>query len=649
MNPHDRRSGLWCVTLLGAALAAACGPAVVSAAESSSPPPAAVRLVPKETVLGTIPLPGQTSDEELKSETLGDARSTRPMIAVTADGKRLAYAVRSKGEGEFVVVDGVKGKVYTTVSGLQASADGQHVAYVAIDVSSQRLVLDGVEQPPQRSVGFRFSPVGHRLAWFAEWLPEKPAAGGAPAAPLTAGRWQVMVDGAAEPPCDGVEFLDFSPDGRHVAYLARRGGKQCMVVDGAAGPLFEKIMARTFAFSPGGKHFIYEARDGQQALAVMDGNRRTEIDRFEKDDLIPIAEWPAMLVAAFSPDGEHVAFTARAPEGEVVLCDGKAGKAYESIEGLTFSPEGNHLAYIAEKSDKQHLVVDDVEHREFDHVSNGVLTGGLVFSPDGHHTAYWGVLEEQEAAGAEAEIGQTYFFMFDGKPFAKTYTGLGTIAFSPDSKRYGFIGLRGKKVCVVVDGEETLWDEASDLAFSADGKHYWFTAKRDGKACAVYDGKAGPPNDWIVPVETSPDNRRIAWVAGRGENTAGTPQWIVIDGVEGRKYDQAAFITLSYILGCPPVIPLVPSMMVGPRFSPDSKHLAYGVVRDGNVRVVVDGEETAAYDGFVRMEASDSPGRRPSVFAGGEPALEFTGPSEVMTVVRRGNQILRLEIQVAAP
>src|SRR5262245_26219308 len=58
---------------------------------------------------------------------------------------------------------------------------------------------------------------------------------------------------------------------------------------------------------------------------------------------------PALF--AVSPDSQHVAYGARAEQKQVVVVDGKKGKAYQAILSgmLLFSPDSKRLAYGAQQ------------------------------------------------------------------------------------------------------------------------------------------------------------------------------------------------------------------------------------------------------------------------------------------------------------
>ena len=105
----------------------------------------------------------------------------------------------------------------------------------------------------------------------------------------------------------------------------------------------------------------------------------------------------------------------------------------------------------------------------------------------------------------------------------------------------------------------------------------------------------------------SPDGKRLAYVVQRGG------KWlVVVMGVAGKEYDGIGRGSLV--------------------FSPDSKRVAYGAGRGGKWLVVVDGVEGKEYDGFLK-------GSR----------LVFDSPSQLHTLAVRGNEFLRVELEVVTP
>ena len=123
--------------------------------------PAAVRLITREVSLG-------------KSQP-GEVEYSR---VISDDQKHIAFTVKTSG-GEFVMVDGVARKTYTSIlrlplteAGVQQqikfSPDGLRVAYVARRGERFLVVVDGKEGPEYERIrvgALSFSPDSRRLAY----------------------------------------------------------------------------------------------------------------------------------------------------------------------------------------------------------------------------------------------------------------------------------------------------------------------------------------------------------------------------------------------------------------------------------------------------------------------------------------------------
>jgi len=67
----------------------------------------------------------------------------------------------------------------------------------------------------------------------------------------------VVVDGKPDPTYDGIGALVFSPDSQRLAYTVRQGKKWLMVVDGKPGPTYDNIVGGNPVFSPNSQHVAY--------------------------------------------------------------------------------------------------------------------------------------------------------------------------------------------------------------------------------------------------------------------------------------------------------------------------------------------------------------------------------------------------------
>jgi hypothetical protein len=95
------------------------------------------------------------------------------------------------------------------------------------------------------------------------------------------------------------------------------------------------------------------------------------------------------------------------------------------------------VAYPTEREDKQLVVVDGVEGKEYD----GIGPGSLVFSPEGKRVAY------------AALRGDKWLVVVDGVE-GKKYDRIGGVLFCPDGRCVTYTVRRGGKWLIVVDGAE---------------------------------------------------------------------------------------------------------------------------------------------------------------------------------------------------
>ena len=131
-------------------------------------------------------------------------------------------------------------------------------------------------------------------------------------------------------------------------------------------------------------------------------------------------------------------------------------------------------------------------------------------------------------------------------------------------------------------------------AISPDGQRMAYLVKRRNLYVVVCDGKEGPALHAVSHPRFSPDSRRMAYLARQD-----TEAFVICDGQKGKSY--TAFSTyheredkvsgLDY-LG----LQAGYFETFGPTFSPDSRHLAYGMRRlHVGVLIVCDGREGRVY------------------------------------------------------
>lgn len=455
------------------------------------------------------------------------------------------------------------------------SPDKRRMAYELPQGGKKQMLLDGSPIGSEFTETFyaqsaAFSPRGDRLAYAL--VRETEHCDTCP----PAGIWRAVIDGHEGAEYDLVHGLVFSPDGKRVAYSAfiRNGdGVQWMlIVDDKEILLpYEAISRESPVFTPDSKHVVYIAKKGEKAVVVVDGKEDAPHDKIH--DSIP----------TFSPDGSHRAYVARdfgeGPDSgkDRVVIDGKAGPAFDFVppQSLIFSPDGQHHAYGAQRggvvpqdSSTWTVVLDGKEGPAYDQVDN------LRFGPDGSHFIY------------KARRGDRWFLVIDGEPglpFESLVDGFPT--FSPEGDRlaYGFKtegrwrvfihALDRSKSAGLVGNMGDDYDAVGAITFSPDGRRLVFGASRADKRLLVIDGVEAAPWkglswDMTRNLVLSPDGRRIACEVGTKHPTSDDKWEFVVDGQ-----------TL------PHQTPVTGSLV----FSTDSRHFAFLVMDGDRQRIIVDG------------------------------------------------------------
>ncbi len=283
-------------------------------------------------------------------------------IEVSADRKHVLYQAEAEGKS-FVVLNGKEGTKYDSVeeNSYKLSTDGRRVAYIARDVDrlgdKYVAVVDGQESKPYDHVSEpSFSPDGKHVAYVGStFKPERQGLAHAVA----------VIDGIEGEKFERVgPLFHFSPDGSRVAYIAERGGKSMLVVDGR-NFVYDKIIDLTF--SQDGRRLMLVAQRGARRVLVLDGNElKYEPSRDEPATVRTYDSHEDEL--AFSTDGKRTAFVASLDGKEVAIIDGVAGKPYEDIDDLQFTADGAHVIYTAARGSKTVVVVDGVESKEYDEI-----------------------------------------------------------------------------------------------------------------------------------------------------------------------------------------------------------------------------------------------------------------------------------------
>jgi hypothetical protein len=246
-----------------------------------------------------------------------------------------------------------------------------------------------------------------------------------------------MIVNGEEHSGDGLQSLSFSPDGKVLASIVKRGDEHLARIDGVDGKAYDRIENPGIRFSADGKHTTYLADRNGEKTVVTDGVEGPSFRRLGKTHL------------GFVPNGSMTMYSVRRGELEALVVGGVEGPTVKSYRSLCFSPDGTRYAYAAEKEEGKWIVVVD----------------GVAYGP-----------------GGRLRPGEVRAFHALGKQ---------TPRFSPDGKRVAWVGTRDEGWVAVVDGQESALFNLvmrSTLDFSPDSQHFAFVAAREGKKMIVVDG-----------------------------------------------------------------------------------------------------------------------------------------------------------------
>ncbi|MFC1522862.1 hypothetical protein ACFL6Y_10685, partial [Elusimicrobiota bacterium] len=265
------------------------------------------------------------------------------------------------------------------------------------------------------------------------------------------------------PEYEGVLFnsLRFTPDGKHLAYIAYDKGRYFVVIDGEVKELPDGDYDAVgyFALSPDGKRYALWARKLPRVHdLIVDG----KVDR-------TVDHPPGFL---FSPNSEHVAYiiTQRETYRNAIVLDGVAGEWHDSVS-MTFDHKSQLVYAFTEAKHVLNTKGHEEEVKEIFIVKDGKVTkapsgvseiGRIVLSDDGKHMAY--------NAG--------HFVVFDDE-FSAPLMSVDNIVLSPGGKRMAYWGHKepGKQVLIVDRHEGPEFWRVSDVTFSQDGKHLVYVGK----------------------------------------------------------------------------------------------------------------------------------------------------------------------------
>jgi hypothetical protein len=538
---------------------------------------------------------------------------------VSPRGSHVASVVL-RGSRKVVVYDGVEGPKFDDVAvksrvptrgrgtAVLFSDDGSRWAYLGRQGDEWVLMVDGAEHarghPFENFQFMDFSPGAGKHFWYN--IDNHNTTDGR--------RYVVTVDRVAGPSTFRETWPDFSNDGERWYYVVTHntpgGVQQSLVVDGtpAAWPFGAQVAgggenglltftgdhlhAITATQVPGadavqlyldgkpwmrvgGANGVYTAPAGPLVLVTQytpfaPGTSRRTAFVSVGDKRVPGSDCDGNFdPPMFSDDGRHWAILCKpSGGGGWVMADGRKGRAYQDVQGQVMFTADGRPVYQAGMNGKFFVAAGDEEYGPYSqhdltlsrlacaqrmlYCSEIPVQGGkqeqFPVSMVGSHIAF--------TARPDGELGFDRVAVVDGKALKAPRAS--SVLFSPDGKRFAFLGGDGNGSTVYVDGKP--WpgmihlgsgglgtSGGSRIIFSPDDKHVAYVAAPDQYSQArgiAIDGKffSTPGIGSNYNVTFSPDSKHVFWVGLIGS----TSRWAAfVDGEAVAEFDHESRVSFD--------------------------------------------------------------------------------------------------------
>jgi hypothetical protein len=299
---------------------------------------------------------------------------------------RLVYSVREEG-ASCVFVGGVKGPLFEQVLRLACHPRDKSVWYWARRERVWSLMRDDCIVGDSKSLfcppGPIFGRDGNSVAY---WQSDGK-------------RWSAVCDervlGTVDQPIELTDSIAISATG-DVAYAGCFGDSVYVTVAGERQGPFDAVGAPTF--SADGRRIGYLARRGDRQFLMLDGVKADDFEVIWPDE----GEFARYLedVPTFRADGSSVAYRVCVDGKECIIQDKEAGERFNGICGApAFSPASGSLIYSGTKEHRYYVVIDGALSDAFDRVfpadprMNTAMMWTPTFSGDGSKVVF-GALSE---------------------------------------------------------------------------------------------------------------------------------------------------------------------------------------------------------------------------------------------------------------
>lgn len=450
----------------------------------------------------------------------------------------------------------------------------QHTNISKIKINLDTTKLAEVPEGYFLTYDFIFSPDGRKVA-YVTWKEKEESNS----------KKFVMLNNQKGKEYDQITELKFSPDGQHLAYIAMEEDKMFLVLDDKECRAYD--LAFSLDFDSDGNP-IYLAKNGEGLITDGEYNWRGEAflvigeeEQKKYDD-----------IEMFCYDNKHFYYIAKEGGKEKFVIDGAEGKDYDSI--IDFDGDAQHYIYGAGEGENRFVIVNGEEKFAFttedctlDYTSVECRNGfaqefgevkSVYISPDGSHFAYienksqfefdkYLFLSSSESYLVIDEKQKFFINTGDGHGiYAYPGTGIDNIAYK---KEHSFV-VKNQEIKLIIDDEEIEEYFVEDFIFSPDNQHYAFTViTATSEKVLILDGKIHDYGVDCWRFGFSPDSNQIFYFKNGETILYNIEKEQIIDTVTGK---------------------------VEFAFSPNNKHFAYILDKNGKFSLVLDEKEGRVYD-----------------------------------------------------
>ena len=438
------------------------------------------------------------------------------------NGEARAWTAKAGENMQFFVNGKMLGE-HRQIEGFSVSADGRRFAYQAREVESVDVhrgrrtelmkmfaVIDGAKGPDYVYAAWPyFSPDGKHVAYAAR----------------KGEKWRVVRDGVEGREYDMVNGPVPWADSDHLIYPASRGGKTFIVIDGVEGPPHDQLWPPR---GPQSKRYVAADADEMWAMeADPPGTGAAGPERVSEKRLKLLGKIPPGLKdfggAFVTSDAQQIYFQIMRPVTEPTFFN---GNELTGVWDWHFSADNRHVGLRARRKEGELVIHDGKEGPLCDKVE------WLSLSPSGEHAFYF------------ARRGGRWLAMRDDQEYAACEK-IQSFSFSRDERHLAVLTIDQGARSIVLDGaSRPVPPTACGVRLSGDARHLAYEVFHDRKRFLVIDGKRCPDHDHVQDVVFSGDDRHVRYVA-----TDAGRKSMVVDGIPGPPHENILMEGFTYETG----------------------------------------------------------------------------------------------------